>query len=96
MKNVDFISTSNLELKDAFSDCELFILGNITSFDRNSHDALSIIMEERKFVKIEFDYGYCKYRGRIPHEILGGAKCGVSLSSIWKHAPIRSVQLNKK
>jgi hypothetical protein len=74
-ENVNFISTSNLKLKDAFSDCELFILGNVTSFDRNSHDALSALMEERDFVKIEFDYGYCKYRGRIPHEILGGSKC---------------------
>ena len=74
-ENVDFVSTIDFSLKDAFKKYEYFILGNITSFSQNSHDAIVCMMENRKFVKIEFDYGYCSYRGRIPHEILGGDKC---------------------
>ena len=27
------------------------------------------------FVKIEFDYNFCQYRGRIPHKVLGNAEC---------------------
>jgi hypothetical protein len=74
-ENVDFISTNDLRLKDTFADYKVFILGNIMNYDSNSFGALISLMEERRFVKIEFDYGYCPYRGRIPHKILGGEKC---------------------
>tara|TARA_R110000824_G_scaffold400170_1_gene607060 strand:- start:589 stop:1473 length:885 start_codon:yes stop_codon:yes gene_type:complete len=74
-ENVDFISTSELKLSDLFKDYDLFILGNVLGFDGNSFDALMYLTENLRFVKAEFDYGYCKYRGSIPHEILGKEKC---------------------
>ncbi|MAF25923.1 hypothetical protein CL634_10160 [bacterium] len=96
--NVDFISTSELSLKDTFADYKVFILGNIANYDANSLGALLRLMEERVFVKIEFDYGYCPYRGRIPHEILGKEICscpfgetGVpALAQIYKNIKINS------
>ena len=79
-ENVDFISTSDFSLKDSFSDYDCFILGNITAFNQNSLGAILSMMESRKFVKIEFDYGYCPYRGRIPHQRLAGEKCDCPFS----------------
>ena len=73
--NVDFISTQDLCLKDVFSDYEIFIFGNILGFNKNSLDAIMLLMAERRFVKIEFDYGYCQFRGDIPHEVLGKNNC---------------------
>jgi hypothetical protein len=73
--NVDFISTQDLCLKDVFDDYEIFIFGNILGFNQNSLDAIMLLMDQRRFVKIEFDYGYCQFRGEIPHEILGKNKC---------------------
>lgn len=74
-KNVTFISTSDFALKNIFEDYDLFVLGNIMAFSTNSLDAIMMLIEERSFVKIEFDYGYCQYRGNVPHKILGNADC---------------------
>ena len=74
-ENVDFVPTREFSLKQAFSEYDFFILGNITSFDKNSYDSIMTMMEGKPFVKIEFDYGYCVFRGRIPHQMLGGEKC---------------------
>ena len=41
--------------------------------------------EDKSFVKIEFDYGYCQYRGIIPHKILGGADCNCPSSGSSNH-----------
>ena len=96
--NIDFISTSDLMLKDTFADYKVFILGNIMNYDSNSFGALLNLMQERKFVKIEFDYGYCPYRGRIPHKILGKEPCSCpfgktgipALSQIYENIKINS------
>ena len=73
--NVDFIPTSGLQLSDLFKNYDLFILGNILGFDKNSFDCLTYLTENLRFVKVEFDYGYCRYRGLVPHEILGRETC---------------------
>ena len=75
LEKLNFIPTRDLKLKDAFGSFDLFIFGNIMNLDRNNIDVLNLIMKEKPFVKIEFDYGYCQYRGRVPHQILGGGAC---------------------
>lgn len=75
VENIEFIPTSDLSLKDVFKPYDLFILGNIMGYNNNSFDALMHLMSNCKFVKIEFDYGYCPYRGLVPHKILGKEEC---------------------
>jgi len=72
---VKLISTVDFSLKDAFEEKVFFILGNLTHFSKNSLDAIVALMENKPFCKIEFDYGYCPYRGSIPHKILGKTDC---------------------
>ncbi len=72
---VEFIPTFDLSLSDVFKKFDIFILGNLTNFSKNSLDALFFLMNERPFCKIEFDYGYCEYRGDIPHQRLANQDC---------------------
>lgn len=71
---VELISTREFSLTDSFK-YEGFIFGNIMGFTNNSFDAIIHTMSSKPFFKIEFDYGYCIYRGRIPHKILGNQDC---------------------
>ena len=77
-KKVKFISTS--QLTKSFceqNDPELWIFGNIMMITEESYEAIKWVMENKKFVKIEFDYGYCQYRGPICHQALNsGEECG--------------------
>lgn len=56
---------------------KIWIIGNIHSFlnDDNKINLLFSILISYFFVKIEFDYNFCLYRGEIPHEYLGKTKC---------------------
>lgn len=71
---VTFVPTSDFSLKDIFS-FDFFIFGNITNVNQNSLESILYCMDEKPFCKIDFDYGYCEYRGDIPHKILGGCEC---------------------
>jgi hypothetical protein len=71
---VQLISTKEFSLMDSFK-YEGFIFGNIMGFANNSFDAIIHTMKSKPFFKIEFDYGYCIYRGRIPHKVLGNQDC---------------------
>lgn len=71
---VELISTREFSLTDSFK-YEGFIFGNIMGFTNNSLDAIIHTMNSKPFFKIEFDYGYCIYRGRIPHKVLGNQDC---------------------
>ena len=73
-ENVTFVPTIDFSLKDVF-DFDFFIFGNITNLSPNSLESILYCMDQKKFCKIDFDYGYCKYRGDIPHKILGGEEC---------------------
>lgn len=75
LDDIDFISTYDFSLRDVFRKDRFFIFGNITHFSKNSLDAIIHCMENFAFIKIEFDYGYCSSRGRIPHQILQNEKC---------------------
>lgn len=72
---IDFISTSEFSLSDSFKNYKVFILGNVMNLTQNSKDAIFCMMQNKNFVKIEFDYGYCAYRGTIPHKVLANESC---------------------
>ena len=73
---VEFVKTSDLTVQHLqFKKPKIWILGNITALTAEAHKALYQLMTEEPFVKIEFDYGYCKFRGEIPHQKLGGVLC---------------------
>jgi len=80
---VHLISTREFSLMDSFK-YEGFIFGNTMGFTKNSFDAIIHTMETKPFFKIEFDYGYCIYRGRIPHKILSGQDCDCAKSNSTK------------
>ena len=75
IESVKKIKTLDFSLKDTFASNSFFIFGNLMGFDKNSLDAVSYCMNNCPFVKIEFDYGYCINRGRVPHKILSGTDC---------------------
>ena len=66
--NVKLISTEDFSLKDCFSNVDMFIFGNLTNLTQNSLDAIKFTIENKPFVKIEFDYGYCKNRSKLTHK----------------------------
>jgi len=73
---VEFVKTPDLTPQHLqFKKPKIWILGNITALTAESHKALQQLMTSEPFVKIEFDYGYCKFRGEIPHQKLGGSLC---------------------
>jgi hypothetical protein len=62
--NFIFIETNELN-KDSFdkipNDC-LWVIGNILNISNNNIGQIFNILMFRDFVKIEFDYGFCRYR----------------------------------
>jgi hypothetical protein len=54
---------------------KVWIFGNIHALTPSSGPVLRSALSMVTFFKIEFDYGYCYYRGRIPHQVLGGCNC---------------------
>lgn len=55
---------------------KIWIVGNIMTIARNKDPKIILrLMETEKFVKIEFDYNFCKFRCETGHEILGKQKC---------------------
>ncbi|MDG1173569.1 MAG: hypothetical protein P8M67_04655 [Opitutales bacterium] len=81
--NVDFISTLDFSLKNVFEDYDLYVLGNALGFSKNSLDAILLLLDLKPFCKIEFDYGYCINRGRIPHKILSGEDCNCPREDVF-------------
>ena len=74
--NVGFISTQEFSLTQAFSlNPKKWIIGNVTNLTASVADVLFWLMENKPFVKIEFDYGFCPYRGEIPHKTLAKKDC---------------------
>jgi len=41
----------------------------------NAVNCLLKILQDCRFVKLEFDYNFCPYRGRIPHQKLANQNC---------------------
>lgn len=74
----DIISIPCSELKghhiDGLKD-RLWIIGNIMGLGAVDKTVVEKLFSEVSFVKIEFDYNYCQYRGDEPHLILGKDTC---------------------
>ena len=59
---------------------KIWIFGNLHALMTETFYTLSEVLRTVRFFKIDFDYGYCRYRGRIPHEVLGSERCNCSTS----------------
>jgi hypothetical protein len=77
IEDVEIIKCSELKVHTIDSNKDSFwILGNITGlFSLDSNVITHLVESIKDFVKIEFDYNYCQYRGEIPHQVLGGEVC---------------------
>jgi len=76
IKDVTSISCSDLTIDDIdrHSD-KLWILGNITGLFSINQSISKALLSRNRFVKIEFDYNFCKFRGEKPHRILTKSEC---------------------
>ena len=54
---------------------KLWIIGNAVNLYKLDENIINELFSNNKFVKIEFDYNFCPYRGEIPHERLGSQPC---------------------
>jgi len=55
---------------------QIWIIGNIMGLAQKTDDTVKFLFDTvKKFVKIEFDYNFCPYRGEIPHQKLGKSEC---------------------
>ena len=89
---VEFVKTSDLtpehlQLKKP----KLWILGNIVGINQTSFDTLCKIMDSHPFVKIEFDYGYCKYRAEVAHQKFTGSICDCTNNNDPQAAPLKAI-----
>ena len=54
---------------------KIWIVGNITNLYRLDPNLIKELFSHNSFVKIEFDYNFCPYRGEIPHQKLANQSC---------------------
>lgn len=61
---VFFIETRELNQSvfDKTSVEDIWVIGNTFAINAESFKILSVILLQRRFIKIEFDYGFCNYR----------------------------------
>lgn len=76
---VEFITTSDISLTHLqFKRPRVWIIGNVMAMNSQSHTALTTLLQNEKTVKIDFDYGFCRFRGPTPHRVLGKQECDCS------------------
>lgn len=94
-KDFSHISTSDLQDIDIAQHIDkIWIIGNIMNLAQRTDNIVEKLFNSiTKFVKIEFDYNFCPFRGEVPHLKLGNTHCdcpygktGVSiLAEIYDH-----------
>jgi hypothetical protein len=52
-----------------------YIVGNCVTLSQESFESLYHLFQKGNFCKIEFDYNYCDYRGKVPHKHFTGKEC---------------------
>lgn len=73
---VEFITTSDLSSTHLqFKHPRCWIIANVLAMNAESHKTLMFLLDHKKTVKIDFDYGFCKFRGPTPHRVLGKTEC---------------------
>ena len=72
-----YITVENLNLSFLLSNKDkIWIIGNIMTIGKNKDPEILLkLLKNEKFIKIEFDYNFCKFRCETGHEILGKQKC---------------------
>tara|TARA_R110000824_G_scaffold69822_2_gene179690 strand:- start:8134 stop:9036 length:903 start_codon:yes stop_codon:yes gene_type:complete len=91
-ERVEFVKTTDLTPQHLqFKNPKIWILGNITGLNQDSFTALGQIMQSRPFVKIDFDYGYCKYRAEVTHKHVTGSICDCTFSDDKQSTPLRTL-----
>ena len=63
---IDFIN-NNLD--------KVWIIGNIMSLMQLNPAVADTLFSLTHFVKLEFDYNFCPYRGEVSHQVLGKCNC---------------------
>ena len=90
----ELISTADLnKIHLQFKHPRVWIIGNTLNLNKESYETLITILQRKRTVKIDFDYGYCKYRGPTPHKILG-KKFNTSGEVVIKFASVNSILSN--
>jgi hypothetical protein len=74
--DIEHIPCSKLTMAQVkgYSD-RLWILGNITGIFNLDKEIINELLSNNTFIKIEFDYNFCQYRGEMCHQILGKDTC---------------------
>jgi hypothetical protein len=78
IEDVIKLSTSSFTKLDIAQNLDkVWIIGNIMGLAQRKDESLinDLFSFVKKFVKIEFDYNFCQYRGEIPHQKLGNVRC---------------------
>ena len=72
----EFISTADLcKTHLQFKNPRVWVIGNTMAMNKEAYETLVTILQTKKTVKVDFDYGFCRYRGPTPHRLLGKKEC---------------------
>ena len=71
--NVNTVATEYFRFNE--SDDLFYIVGNCLTLSQESFESLYYLFQKGNFCKIEFDYGFCQYRGPYPHKHFTGKEC---------------------
>ena len=72
-KNVNTVATEFFRFNE--SDDLFYVVGNCLTLSQDSFESLYYLFQKGNFCKIEFDYGYCQFRGPYPHKHFKGEEC---------------------
>jgi hypothetical protein len=71
--NVNTVATEYFRFNE--SDDLFYIVGNCLTLSQESFESLYYLFQKGNFCKIEFDYGFCQFRGPYPHKHFKGKEC---------------------
>tara|TARA_B100000902_G_C27307181_1_gene916199 strand:+ start:1107 stop:1988 length:882 start_codon:yes stop_codon:yes gene_type:complete len=72
----EFITTSELTKTHLqFKHPKVWIIGNTMALNKESYEAIVEIIQQRTTIKLDFDYGFCRFRSPTAHRILGKTEC---------------------
>ena len=72
----EFITTSELTKTHLqFKHPKVWIIGNTMALNKESYEAIVEIIQQRTTIKLDFDYGFCRFRSPTAHRILGKREC---------------------